>query len=312
MSPLVPLLMMPTNGGSAARHRASASSARRTCRSNRPKYRPGPRRRRSAASSSPAEPAAGHRQPGPRRSEISGSVGPAGSIRFGLPDRRIHPHLVDAAERVFHVRGRLHPPAAIEHLRRLAPRPQPISRRLQLIRRPRQAVGNAADEKLLVSGEFLVRRQHWLPPRALGLECVCVAEIMIRSVGIPVALWASRLAASHTSRPGPDCRTRRGRSAWCRRRARCSGRAARRGLAWKRGSKPPTIGSPSSGVMLLVAAPARKTASLAAAAELAKPKSRAMIAGRMLKWVRMRKAPKIQKGLFSASGGALQHVGREP
>ena len=79
-SPLVPLDMMPTNGGSRPRRPEQLGRcARRTRRSSRPTA--ARRRRRSAASSWPAGRSAGRPSPAPTGADTSGSIGPAGSAR---------------------------------------------------------------------------------------------------------------------------------------------------------------------------------------------------------------------------------------
>ncbi len=127
-------------------------------------------------------------------------------------------------------------------------------------------------------------------PRALGPECVCVADIMMFAAGMPVASVICRFASSNTSR-FTDTLSTTANASFVVPSSNTRQRACNSSLICLAGGmvKFPTMPAPRNGVMLLIAAPALNTLTLVvgcaftctamskSAAKINRPQWRAMV-----------------------------------
>jgi hypothetical protein len=189
--------------------------------------------------------------------ETAGSTGPAGSIRSGLRDRRVGFHLVDLAERVGRHGPFAHQPAAVVDVLGRIHRAEGDLRRPQQVHRAAHAVGDPpGDEPLVVVQRLLVGVAVVPQRRSRRMRVGGGDEHVLRRdsrllVDQPprfdadAAVQAEQIA-DHQRQAGSGRRPEPG-----------SGRAVRRARARPgKGRSRPRSAFPSSGVMLLVAAPA--------------------------------------------------------
>ena len=227
---------MATNGGSCwSRLQQPLQTRGSTCRSSRPRCRrPHAAHVVQRVGREDGDRPAVRLAQGEDRHRRVGRTGRLDQVRAAR--RRIHLHLVDAAERIGRHRARLHEPAAVEDvLRRLGRaerRPAPGAARFT---RALHAVGDPpGDERLVSSADSSTWRNSSGsgPARCTPSGCA-TAEISTCSGGMPVVLL-DQLAGldAHVAVDAQQIADDQRPAGSCRRPAPGSGRAARRGRGW--------------------------------------------------------------------------------